>query len=119
MATGKAKQTIELAIKSFIIVLAFSAVDYLFHTYTAHIVPYYYFPDKLLFGTVYLFLALYLMQKKFTAITKTITATIATVLLLQTRYLFIYNLKWNAEVMLAHLIILGAFTYTAVRMNKI
>lgn len=119
MATKKTKQTIYLAIKSFIIVLAFTAIDYLFHTNTAHAVPYYYFPDKILFGTVYLFLALYLMQKKFGTVIKSIIATTVTVLLLQTRYLFIYDLKWNFEVMLAHLIILGALTYIAMRMKQV
>ncbi len=113
MATKKLKQIIELGIKSFIIILAFTAIDYLFHTYTAHAVPSYYFTNKVLFGTAYLFLALVLMPRKLSIITKSAIATAATVLLLQTRYLFAYSLKWNAEVVLAHLIILGAITYLA------
>ena len=119
MANKRLKQTIELAVKSFIIVLAFTAIDYLFHTLPAFTVPSYYFPNKILFGTAYLFLALYLMPKKFGVIMKTIIATAVTVLLLQIRYLFIYNLKWNAGVMLAYLVILGALTYIAFRMKQI
>lgn len=80
------KKLISMFIIALAIMLIGTAIDFAMHTLSPeYAVPSFYFPDKIIFGTIFFFLGLILFRKLHPT-NKAITISLITVLLLQIRY---------------------------------
>lgn len=116
------KTKTNLAIISLAIILLFTGADWVGHQYLQthnylQVVPAYYYTNKIIFGTILLFASLLIIKIKDYKSVFLITAII--VGLLQTRYLYIYNQKFNITVMILHYVILAPLLYIAQKYNYI
>ena len=91
----KTKKSIATFILIFCVVLAFTLIDFLFHSISEeYSVPSWYFRNKIIVETIYVCLAYWLLRKLNPALSSFLTAVI-TATLLQARYYFLgFNLEF-------------------------
>jgi len=107
----------------FVIILLFTFIDILSHTYletnySLYEVPQDYYLNKVLYGVPLLLFAFFIygnfLEKSFKGeYTKTFILTSITVLGLQYRYYYLYSSKFNVTVLILHYVILAAIIYFA------
>lgn len=114
-----------LLIISIVIVLAFTALDFLGHKYLEQqynldVVPTQYFTNKIIFGTAILFGALLIIPKnKFSDYTRVSIIAAILVVTLQIRYYYLYSLRFNYFIMPMHYLILLPLLYIAQEKFKV
>jgi len=102
------------------IILIFTGVDYLAHLISPdYSVPSYYFKNKIIFGTIYGFIA-YLFIKNQAPMKKALIFSATISILLQLRYYFIehYSLEFVLEFLVIHFAILLPLSYLAFKYIK-
>ena len=104
-------------ITSLIVILIFTAVDYISHqylekNYQLEKVPYAYYQNKVIFGTILLVIAVFLSKQLHLNTYPLIFAVTAFVVIgLQFNYYSTYSSKFNYIVLLLHYAILGSLLY--------
>jgi peptidoglycan/LPS O-acetylase OafA/YrhL len=104
---SKVKAYLLLFFISILIVSVFTAMDYYVHSWSdEYAVPSYYFTNKLMFGTLLMFLALTFTQKM-KLHWRALTTSLVVSALLQTRYFFEgYPTEFVLEFLLYHFLML-------------
>ncbi len=92
------KKNILILLLVFVSVLIFTFVDFLFHSISPeYSVPDWYFRNKIIFETIYIYVAYFFVRKMNPAVSSFITAVVTSTLL-QARYYFL-GFKWEFVVL--------------------
>lgn len=121
----KTKKLIATFIIILVVVLVFTFIDFLFHAISPeYAVPGWYFRNKIIFETIYICAAYYLLRKLNPALSSFITAVV-TATLLQARYYFLgfdmefVILFWGIHALMLWPLLWLFFEYKEKIINKI
>ncbi len=119
MSKNKIKNLFLIFLIIFVIILLFAFVDFLFHSLSEeYAVPPRYFPNKILYGTIYGFI-IFLLVRKQSPFTKSLLFSLIVDISLQTRYFLEgYPLDFVFLFLILHFLILFPISWVFFKLIK-